>query len=71
MSLRVRRRLGWRIKQLRLRRKWTQVEFAEMLGISRSYLADIEAGRRNISIDNISIIAQGLDLSLAKLFSGV
>jgi transcriptional regulator with XRE-family HTH domain len=71
MSLRVRRRLGWRIKQLRQQRKLTQVEFAEQLGISRSYLADCERGARNISIDMLTMIAQGFGIPLSRLLSGV
>jgi len=37
------------------------VQMAEKLGLDRSYLADVEAGRRNISIVNLDIIARGFD----------
>ena len=42
---------------------------AERLGLDRSYLADVERGKRNISIVNVEIIAKGFRLSLSQLFS--
>jgi transcriptional regulator with XRE-family HTH domain len=62
-------RLGARIKKLRKKRGWTQVEMAERVGIDRSFLADVERGKRNVSILNLDLIAKGLSVSLARLFS--
>lgn len=42
---------------------------AEKVGIDRSFLDDIERGKRNISILNLALIAEGLGVSLAQLFS--
>jgi len=46
---------------------WTQVVMAEKVGINRSFLADVERGKRNISILNLDLIARGLRVSLAQL----
>lgn len=62
-------RLGRRISRLRTKKAWTQVELAERVGIDRSFLADVERGKRNISIMNLALIAEGLDVTLAQLFS--
>ena len=35
--------------------------------MSASYLADVERGARNISLDNIRRIADGFDLSVGEL----
>ena len=64
-------RLGHRIRTLRKRHGWTQVEMAEKLGLDRSFLADVERGKRNISIRNLYIVARGFKKSLAQLLSGV
>lgn len=61
--------LGGRIRKLRKQRGWTQVEMAERVGIDRSFLADVERGKRNISILNLELIAKGLRVSLAQLLS--
>jgi len=62
-------RLGDRIRKLRERRGWTQVVMAEKVGLDRSFLADVERGKRNISILNLDIIAKGLKLLLSRLLS--
>jgi transcriptional regulator with XRE-family HTH domain len=62
-------RLGDRIRRLRKKHGWTQVEFAERVGIDRSFLADVERGKRNVSILNLELIAKGLRVSLSQLFS--
>jgi transcriptional regulator with XRE-family HTH domain len=62
-------RLGDRIRKLRKTRGWTQAEMAERVGIDRSFLADVERGKRNVSILNLELIAHGLEISLSQLFS--
>jgi transcriptional regulator with XRE-family HTH domain len=64
----VRSRFGRRVRELRVRKRLTQVEFAERLGLDRSYLADVERGNRNISLMNIELISRGLKISLSELF---
>jgi len=41
--------LGDRIQRLRKKRGWTQVVMAEKIGLDRSFIADVERGKRNIS----------------------
>lgn len=65
----IRIRFGVRLRQLRMRKGLTQVQLAERLGLDRSYLADIERGKRNVSIVNLEIIAKGLGLTLSRLLS--
>jgi len=61
--------LGDRIKTLRKKRGWTQIEMAEKIGIDYSFLADVERGKRNISILNLALISRGLGVSLSQLFT--
>ena len=63
----LRIQFGWRIKDLREERGLSQRGFAEKIGMSPSYLADVERGSRNISLDNIKRIADGFDISVAEL----
>ncbi len=65
----IRIRLGRKVRKLRMQSGWTQVDMAEKLGLDRSYLADVERGKRNISVLNLELIAEGLGLSLSQLFS--
>jgi len=44
-----------------------QVEMAEMLGIDRSYLSEIETGKKDPSLRVLKTIADRFGLSLPKL----
>ena len=48
----------------RLKKGLTQAELAEMLGLSQSYYAYIEHGKRNVFLDLAMRICNCLDLSL-------
>ncbi len=45
----------------------TQLDLAEQAGMQRSYISDIEQGRRNLSVQNLFRIALALDLTPADL----
>lgn len=62
------KKFGFRIKELRAITGLSQEKFALKINMDRTYLASIEAGRRNVSILNIKKIAEGLNVSLMKLF---
>lgn len=47
----------------------TQELRAERVGIDRSFLADVERGKRNVSILNLELIAKAFRVSLSQLFS--
>ena len=47
----------------------SQEKFALSIGMDRTYYASVEAGKRNISIQNIKKIADGFGISLAELMS--
>lgn len=61
-------RVGLRIKELRAERGVSQDALAYSIGMSRTYFAEVETGKRNVSIKNISRIAEGLDVSLKEFF---
>ena len=65
----IRIKVGLRIKELRSKLDLSQEGFAWSIGMARSYLAEIETGKRNVSLVNLEKIAQGLNVSLAEFFS--
>lgn len=71
MSPDIRVRFGVRLRALRKKRGWSLAEMAHRLGVDRSYLNEIELGKRNVCLLNLQVIANGLDLSMAQLFSRV
>jgi transcriptional regulator with XRE-family HTH domain len=64
-------RFGKRLRVLRQRRGWTQLQLGERLGLDRGYISDIENGKRNVSLEVLEIIATGFEMSVSGLLSGV
>lgn len=62
--------VGQNIKKIRKERRETQQQFAESLGISRTYLSDIENDRTSLSNKNLNKIAKKLNVSLNYLNTG-
>ena len=56
----IKARIGIRVKELRDARKMSQAALAYSINMSRSYLAEVETGKRNISVQNIVRLAEGL-----------
>ena len=44
---------------------------AEKLGIDRSYISDIECGKKNVCLPTLEVIAQGFNTTLSRLLSGL
>ena len=50
--------IGKKIKELRKSKNLTQEEFSEQIGISRSYLSDIENNRKSPSVETLDKLAE-------------
>ena len=59
--------LGERIYEIRKKRKLTQSELAEMVGISNTYLSHIENGSKNMSMDTFIDIVNALGVTADEL----
>ena len=67
----IQQSFGLRVQQLRKATGMSQEKFALSIDMDRTYLASVEAGKRNISINNIKKIADGLSITISELFFGV
>lgn len=59
--------LSSNIRRLRAERSWSQEELAFRAGLHRTFVAHVERGVRNISLDNIEKLATALDVPLFEL----
>jgi transcriptional regulator with XRE-family HTH domain len=64
----IEKRFGDRVRELRLKRGWTQDEFADVSGFHRAYVGTVERGETNISLRNVETLAKALGVKLADLF---
>ena len=65
----LRMTLGANVRAERHRRALTQEALAEELGITPRYLAAIERGERNLTLDSIEALAAQLDVDPHSLFA--
>lgn len=61
------RRLGQRVRRLRLARNWTQEELAAECDLDRSYVSGLETGRRNPTYLSLLRIAKTFGMPLLTL----
>lgn len=54
------KRLGQKIKEVRLKKGLSQGDIAKVLGVHRSYISGIERGVRNPTVKNVERIADAL-----------
>ena len=64
----IRATLGDNIRTLRTNKGWTQVYLADRLQITAPFLAQIESGKRGVSLDVIESVAELFDVPVASLF---
>ena len=62
---------GANARQLRLKRKLTQEQLAELSSLHPNYIGGIERGERNLSLVNIIRLARALQCQIADLFTGI
>lgn len=67
----VKQQIGNRIKELRAATGMSQEKFALMIDMDRTYLASVESGKRNISIENLQKIIVGLGFTFEEFFKGM
>lgn len=58
---------GSAVRALRTRRGLTQEALAERAQLHRTYVTEVELGRRNVSLYNIGRLASALDVSIVEL----
>ena len=62
--------VGIRIKDRRDELGWTQDDLATKANISKSFISDLENGKRSVGADKLLDIARALSLSLDFLMTG-
>lgn len=61
------KKLGENLKKIRTSKNITQTEFAEKLGVDKSFVSNIENGKTNPTLSTITNLAQALGVSANEL----
>jgi DNA-binding XRE family transcriptional regulator len=60
-------RFGIRLRELRRAANMTQIDMAVAFGIDRSYISDVECGKKGISLATLEVMAIGFRIPLSEL----
>jgi transcriptional regulator with XRE-family HTH domain len=58
------------VRAERARRRWSQAELGDMIGVSRTTIGDIEAGKRRVVADHLPRLCRAFGVPLAELARG-
>lgn len=64
-------RLGARIRNLRKAQGWSQMYLSVHTGLSRTFISDLEMGRKEPCLRSLEILALAFDQSVSELMNGV
>lgn len=64
-------KIGDNIRTVRKRSGYSQEEFADIVGFSRSYYTEIETGKRNISVLNRIKIMKALNVNPNEIIGSI
>lgn len=67
----IKKKFGSRVRELRIQANLSQEKFSLLIDMDRTYLASVENGKRNISLENIAKIANGFNITMEELFKGI
>lgn len=65
----IKEKVGKRIKELRNKLGISQEELAFRSEIHRTYIASLEVGKRNVSIETLEKVVNALEVSLSDFFN--
>ena len=61
------KKFGKNVKIERIKKDLTQEQFAEIMGVSQNYIANIECGKANMSLAKVLELANFLNIEIEKL----
>lgn len=64
-------RFGERVRELRRATGLSQEAFADRCGLDRTYISGIERGKRNVSLENLKVLAKALSVTLSAMLEGL
>ncbi len=65
----IRKRIGLRIKEYRTNLKLTQEALAFKAEVDKTYLNEVENGKRNVSVINLEKIIFALEITIRDFFN--
>ncbi|UCD54833.1 MAG: helix-turn-helix transcriptional regulator [Candidatus Omnitrophota bacterium] len=61
------KRVGKNVRHYRRKKKLSQEKLAELANLHRTYIGQIETGKRNVALKNVAKLAKALGVSVKDL----
>lgn len=71
MGNRLQSKIGKRIRDIRISKGVSQSQLALMTHMTKSYMSEIEAGKKNLTLRSLQKIATSLGITLEDIFRGM
>jgi transcriptional regulator with XRE-family HTH domain len=65
----LKEKVGHRIRQLRKEQELSQEALGYKAEVDRTYVTDVENGRRNVSVEILERLIKALEVSVAEFFN--
>ena len=67
----IQKKVGAKVRALRVKKGWSQDVFADRSGLHRAHIGEIERGESNVTLQTLKILADTLDVRIADLVRGL
>jgi len=67
-NYRLKELFGKKLAYVRKKRNFSQMQLAELVDTSSTYISQIECGRSNITMEMVQKLADSLDVDASELF---
>jgi transcriptional regulator with XRE-family HTH domain len=71
MASSIRVELGKRIRGIRRKRGWRQIDLAAHAELSKTHICEVETGKREIGLEALKRIAESLETSISELLRDI
>jgi transcriptional regulator with XRE-family HTH domain len=67
----IKTEIGRRLRAIRIQKGLSQEALSRKSGIDRSFISDVENGKRNITVDTLAQFLKELKISFRVFFDGI
>jgi transcriptional regulator with XRE-family HTH domain len=64
-------RLGRKIRELRRKRGWRQIDLAAHAELSKTHVCELETGKREVGLKTLERLAEALELPASELLKAI
>lgn len=71
LQIDVASRFGRRLREMRVAHGFTQCGMAHKFGTDRSFISDVERGKKSVSLPTLEVIALGFKMNISQLMKDI